>query len=473
MQGNDRQADVARALARYRPLIDDWDAFVESASRPLPVCIWTNESRLTPQELVALLAEERIEAATLSWNAAAFRLGRIEGLGNRWWYQAGLCHGQEEVSMLPVACLAPQPGDRILDLCAAPGGKTSQLAQAVGPDGTVIANEISVSRLRALNGILDRLGLVNVTLTNHDGRRYPLEAGPFDRVLVDPPCSDQGTVRKNPKLLDRMPPHPPLGLTSRQKGLLRMAVRLCRPGGRIAYSTCTFSPEENEAVVDTVLRDDPASGLRLVEVRPAGLQASEGLTSWNGVPFDPSLRHALRVWPHQNDTGGFFVAVLEKGDGPPVEETSTAIQRARDGEWMPYASERYEMPASIWKELLVHRRTSRGLHVTNRLQRAPVAPQLHAVGRLLVKDRIKYPKLTTAGALLLGGQARRNFVELTREQVQRYTSREIFSLEPGQDERCDGDGYVVVRHRGFALGTGYRDTQRGELRSLFPRRWAT
>lgn len=300
---------VPATFMRYQALVDDWAAFVQALWRPLPVCVWTNTLRTTPEQLKAMLEAEGLAPVPLAWRSDAFRLPPNSRPGNRLTYVLGHYHVQEEVSLLPVPLLDPKPGERVLDLCAAPGGKTAQIAARLQNRGTVVANDSNPLRLRQLSGTIERLGFVNVTTTLHDGANYPLESGPFDRVLVDVPCSCEGNFRKDPQVADAFAGAPELcGL---QTALLHRAVMLCRPGGRIVYATCTFAPEENELVVDAVLHRW-GGALRLLPVRLEAFRSAPGLTEWNGRRLHPSLVYALRVWPHLNDTGGFFVAVLER-----------------------------------------------------------------------------------------------------------------------------------------------------------------
>ncbi|MEL7061519.1 MAG: RNA methyltransferase, partial [Acidobacteriota bacterium] len=145
-----------------------------------------------------------------------------------------------------------------------------------------------------------------------DGANLPTTLGHFDRVVVDVPCSCEGTSRKHPGLLDR-PAAEHARYRGRQRALLRKAVQLTRPGGRLVYSTCTYAPEENEEIVAAALTE-AAGELRVVPLEPASLRAAPGLDRWQGRDLPIELRGALRVWPHHNDTGGFFVALLEKAD---------------------------------------------------------------------------------------------------------------------------------------------------------------
>ncbi|MEM7346677.1 MAG: RsmB/NOP family class I SAM-dependent RNA methyltransferase [Chloroflexota bacterium] len=181
---------------RYRPIVDDWHAFQDKILAPLPVCVWTNTLRLTPEALANFMAEDGLPFEQLGWYPQGFKLPAGIKPGNQWPYLAGLYHVQEEVSMMPVQMLDPQPGERVLDLCAAPGNKTAQIAIALENRGTVIANDINFGRLKALRQSIEWLGITNITTTVYDGGNYPREAGLFDKILVDAPCSCEGTSRR-------------------------------------------------------------------------------------------------------------------------------------------------------------------------------------------------------------------------------------------------------------------------------------
>lgn len=298
---------------RYRDLIDDWGAFTEALARPLPSCVWANTTRARADEVERWLARCGLEATRLSWCDHAWRIeGDALDLGTLMPYQAGLYHTQEEVSLIPSWLLAPSPDDRVLDTCAAPGGKTAHLAAQMQGRGTVIANDRSYKRMRALRGTLDRLGLANVTMTVHDAANLPAEVGAFDRALVDVPCSCEGTSRKNPRVLVDCKRYDYDTMGKLQSAILTRALQLLRPGGELVYSTCTYAPEENECVIEDALA---AFGRERVEIEPIeipGFQVTAGLVSWSGRALDARLTRAVRVWPHHNDTGGFFVAKMRR-----------------------------------------------------------------------------------------------------------------------------------------------------------------
>jgi 16S rRNA C967 or C1407 C5-methylase (RsmB/RsmF family) len=180
--------------------------------------------------------------------------------------------------------------------------------------GTLVANDNDLGRLSGLRFNAERLGVTNALVTNRDARNFSMKPFPFDefdRVLVDAPCSCEGTIRKNPDALDDWSEGYISSVAGIQKGILRRAVQATREGGVVVYSTCTFAPEENEAVLDHVLTEEDC---RVVDPDlPEELDHAPGVTEWDGATFDPSVERAARIYPHRNDTGGFFVAKLEVG----------------------------------------------------------------------------------------------------------------------------------------------------------------
>ncbi|MFB6353117.1 MAG: RsmB/NOP family class I SAM-dependent RNA methyltransferase [Halobacteriales archaeon] len=298
-------------LGRYEPLVDDPAAFRAACERPLPHCVRVNTIKTTAERATAALDEAGVGWSARDWNPRLLELD-TDAPGNTWPYFLGWLHGQEEVSALPAVVLDPQPGERVWDACAAPGSKASQLAALMADAGRLVANDANLGRLAALRSNLDRLGVTNAAVTNQDGRVFsldPFDDVPFDRALVDAPCSGEGTVRKDPGVLDDWSADYLDDIADVQAGLLRRAVQATRSGGTVVYATCTFAPEENEAVLDRVLAAEDCD----VVPFDCPLEAAPGLVEWQEETYDDRVRHASRVWPHLNDTGGFFVAKLAVG----------------------------------------------------------------------------------------------------------------------------------------------------------------
>ena len=301
--------DPADVLGRYAPLVDDEAAFRRACARPLPAVLRTNGIKATPDDVAAGLDEEGIEYERADWHNGLFRLPDGDP-GTSWAYVHGWVYGQEEVSAVPALVLDPQPGERVFDPCAAPGSKTTQLAALMDDRGLLVANDSNLGRLSALRSNAERCGVTNVVVTKSDARNFslkPFGCEPFDRTLVDVPCSCEGTIRKNPDALADWTLDHVEGVAGVQKGILNRAIEVTRPGGTVVYSTCTFAPEENEAVLDHALR---TADCELVEF-DLPLDSRPGVTAWEGESFDPAVERAHRIYPHHNDTGGFFCAKLE------------------------------------------------------------------------------------------------------------------------------------------------------------------
>ena len=458
---------------RYRSVVPDWDGFLDAIGRPLPLCLWTNTLRTEPAEVVEQLRIEGIDVRPVRWIPGAFKGPPAETAGQSLPFVAGLYHMQEEVSLLPVRLLDPQPGERVLDLCAAPGNKTAQAAVAMSNTGTVVANDRSALRMRATRGTLDRLGVMNTTITVGDAERFPSGEMSFDRVLVDAPCTCEGTSRKNVSAFVATGPEKSEALHDRQLAMLRRAVEVCRSGGRIVYSTCTYAPEENEQVVHDILQDF-GSAVRLCRENVPELVSSSGLTEWNGRSFDRSLERTMRIWPHQNDTGGFFVAVLEKMGGDYVAGSRSGASETVSSagaylEWMELVEERFGVGRKAFSGWRFHQPNRKYLFVTPRDHERISVPEPVSDGLPFIRTSLRYPKLTTAAARIIGPKASKNVVPATVEQTEAFVSREEFVLNNAQAANLTGTGYVLVTHRGMVLGVGIYFENGFRVTSMFPK----
>jgi NOL1/NOP2/sun family putative RNA methylase len=294
-------------LDRYREIVPDYVGFRAIQSLPLYNSARINTLKIEREKLLERLEEEGVLFRSFDWYPLGLKLD-IESPGKLLENLLGFIHIQEELSMVPPLVLDPLPGECVLDLCASPGSKTTQISQMMENQGLVIANEPSLARVAPLRSNCERLGVLNVAVTRYDGRNFP--RGPFDRVLVDAPCSSEGRERRGPGVLSRCSRERSLDLGVLQISLLKNALRLTKPGGTVVYSTCTYAPEENELVVQKVLED--SEDLRLEKVSIAGLQECPGITEWNGKRLNDALSCTARYYPHINDTGGFYVAKIIK-----------------------------------------------------------------------------------------------------------------------------------------------------------------
>ena len=241
-------------------------------------------------------------------------------IGNAKEHLLGYYYVQEISSMLPMLVLKPEAGDFVLDLCASPGSKTTQAAAMMENDGTIIANEISMGRIGILNSNLERCGVMNAIVTRKEGvalceRFLKKSQFKFDKILVDAPCSGEGTLRKSPKTFQMWNIHMIKKIASTQRRLAEAAVKLLKVGGTMIYSTCTLAPEEDEMIVDHLIKNFDVE----MEQVKLPLKFRCGVCEWEGKELSGEVKKCLRLYPQDNNTDGFFVSKIikksEKGCG--------------------------------------------------------------------------------------------------------------------------------------------------------------
>ncbi|MBD5460498.1 MAG: RNA methyltransferase [Lachnospiraceae bacterium] len=243
------------------------------------------------------------------WADGGFYYEESDQPGRHPLHAAGVYYIQEPSAMAPVPFLEARPGERILDLCAAPGGKTIQIADAMKGRGILVSNEMHPARARILSENVERMGVANAIVTNETPERLAGEfPGYFDRILVDAPCSGEGMFRKNDAACAQWSPENVDMCAERQDQILSCAAMMLRPGGRLVYSTCTFAPQEDEGTVSRFLHLHPEFEIRRAE-RPEGFVGGEG--RWTADPA-PGIEHTMRLMPHRLQGEGHYLAVLEK-----------------------------------------------------------------------------------------------------------------------------------------------------------------
>lgn len=297
-------------LERYRSIISDWPDFLASVTRIEPTFFRIRTGRVSEELVLERLGAKGFQIRPLPGMPAFHRIENapvpISMTAEHW---LGWIYVQQASTGVAAPALGPQPRERVLDLCSAPGGKTTHMADLMKDSGCIVASEISESRIRGLLGNVYRLAHPNILVVAADGREFP-EGPQFDRVLVDAPCSGEGTLRRRGGRVPNQSRSFLAHVTRLQRLLLEKAVRVTRPGGIILYATCTFSPEENEAVVSDALERLP------IELEPLSLSVTHaaGLSSFEGLRFDPRLEGAARIYPQHLDSGGLFLAKLRKLD---------------------------------------------------------------------------------------------------------------------------------------------------------------
>ncbi|MBR2315988.1 MAG: RNA methyltransferase [Clostridia bacterium] len=311
--------------ARMKTLLgDEYDAYLASLEQEPVRAFRVNTEKISLGDFdkINTLSDDRIP-----YVENGFYL-HTDKIGNHPYHHAGMIYVQEPGAMAPAECVEIQPDWHILDMCAAPGGKSTQLKNKLGKSGVLVSNEIIPSRCKILTGNIERLGLRNVITTCADtGNLTRFFHKSFDLIMVDAPCSGEGMFRKDEEAVNQWSEENVRICAERQLKILDNAVRLLRDGGYIVYATCTFSLEENEMVVDSFLKNYPE--FELIEVAPP---VSEN--TCDGIFFDgcecENIRLARRFYPHKNKGEGQFMAVLKNKIEPSHKKENTKKDKIRE-----------------------------------------------------------------------------------------------------------------------------------------------
>ncbi len=299
-------------MKRMKDLLgEEYEAFVHSYEKERVQGLRFHMGKGSVEKLYGQYGDT-FKLRPIPWCREGFYYDQNTRPGRNPLHEAGLYYIQEPSAMAAVPLLDPKAGERVLDLCAAPGGKTTQIAERLGADGLLVSNEIHPGRAKILSRNVERMGFANTVVTNEDSKRLA-EVFPefFDKLLVDAPCSGEGMFRKDEQARQEWSQENVRLCADRQREILENAARLLRPGGRMVYSTCTFSPEENERQIEGFLERHPE--FSIVPASPANLLPglSKGRTEWTKNGCSP-VRDTFRIWPHLTEGEGHYLALLEK-----------------------------------------------------------------------------------------------------------------------------------------------------------------
>ena len=302
---------------------DEYEDFLRSLERPRAVALRFNPLKGDAPELPFV-------RQPVPWEPMGFYYDPAARPGLHVYHEAGVYYLQEASAMAPVALLDPQPGERVCDLCSAPGGKTTQIAGRMLGKGFLLCNEWSSKRAKILSQNIERMGVANALVTNEDtsvlAKRF---AGSFDKVLIDAPCSGEGMFRKEEAAVTDWSVETIQMCARRQAEILHNGAQLVRAGGRLVYSTCTFAPEEDELAIAAFLESHPDFEPEVIE------------TPW----FVPGENGSHRMWPHKLLGEGHFAAVLRKKGGEEAEFTPVSGSKLPK-EWVQFAKDlKIELPA--------------------------------------------------------------------------------------------------------------------------------
>lgn len=294
-------------LMRLFPL-SELKKYLEASDVERPVTIRTNTLKTRRKDLAQVLINLGINVDPIEWSKEGLIVyDSPVPIGATATYLAGHYILQGAGSLLPVMALQPQCNEKILDLSAAPGGKTTHIAQMMKNSGVIFANDISKERSRAVSANCHRLGVINTIISYKDGRQFPKIMKGFDRVLLDAPCTGTGVAIKDPSVKAGKDLKDVKRCSHLQKELLLAAIDCCKPKGTIVYSTCSILVEENEAVIEYAMKK---RGIKVVDT---GLDFGRaGFKKYCQYRFHPSMTLTRRFYPHTHNTDGFFVAKLQK-----------------------------------------------------------------------------------------------------------------------------------------------------------------
>ena len=294
-------------LSRMQEILgDDYPDYLESFHKPRTYGLRVNTAKISCEEFENLVP---FSVRRIPWVENGYFYNEDSRPARCPYYQAGLYYLQEPSAMTPASRLPVSPGEAVLDLCAAPGGKATALGERLGGRGLLLANDISTSRARALLRNLELFGIANSFVANEQPARLAARFPEFfHKILLDAPCSGEGMFRKEEALLRDWTPEKSKELSEIQKSLILQASDMLRPGGLLLYSTCTFSPQEDEEVISYLLENRPEMQLQEIPGYPG---FSPGIPSFGGG--NPELNKCVRIFPHRMEGEGHFLALLSKG----------------------------------------------------------------------------------------------------------------------------------------------------------------
>lgn len=406
----------------------------------------------------------------VSWAAEGYYYQPQEQPGRHILHEAGAYYIQEPSAMAVAEVLNPRPGEYILDLCAAPGGKSTQIAGKMQGQGLLVSNEMIASRAKILSQNVERMGIRNCVVCNETPERLTaFFPSFFDRIAVDAPCSGEGMFRKDETAVAEWSATHVSMCAERQLGILEEAAGMLKPGGVLVYSTCTFAPDENEGVVSRFLREHTEFS---VEEADCGHFFAAGRPDWiDGAP--EGIEHTMRLWPHLLKGEGHFIAKMRKEGvlcpNPEVKQETRQVGKGRKktaasdigdrvqdfltgelglaAEWLgrnggvlrTFGEQVYLTPAAI--------PSMEGMKI--------VRPGLH-----LATDKKNRMEPSHSLALTLNIEETDKTVDLTQEEAKKYLHGESLSDKPGK-------GWNLLCYQGYPLGFG--KAVNGQIKNHYPK----
>ena len=453
-------------LCRMKEMLgSEYEAFLESYTKPRTFGLRLNTAKISAAEFEKIVP---FPVTPIPWVKNAYFYPADVRPSRCPLYQAGLYYLQEPSAMTPASCLPAEPGDVVLDLCAAPGGKATALGAALKGEGLLVANDISASRARALLRNLELFGVTNSLIVNETPARL-LERFPayFGKILLDAPCSGEGMFRKEEALAKDWTPEKSRELSQIQRELILQAADMLRPGGLLLYSTCTFAPTEDEGVVSWLLEKRP--DMKLLEI-PQHSGFSPGVPGWgNGME---SLKRCVRLFPHKIDGEGHFMALLKKdGTGDNIRESVKTRTDPATEKWLRLFFDEIGLRTLGGKPFDFSRVETKGDKV---YYLPPDSADFRGLVFLrnglylgdLKKNRFE-PSQPFALALHKGDVEGTISLPVSDLRLERYLKGETLPIAPG--EAAHGKGWHLLCVEGWPLGFGKLVNQ--TLKNKYPAGW--
>lgn len=424
-------------------LQEEYDEFISGYDNENYYSLRVNTLKADTQRFSA---ENLFNLSPVNWCETGFYYDNATRPGRHPYHHAGVYYIQEASAMSPARAAEIQPGDKVLDLCAAPGGKSSQAAAALMGTGLLVSNEIVASRAKILSGNMERMGVKNAIILNHSPRElekhFPYF---FDKIIVDAPCSGEGMFRKEAAVADEWSPQQVLVCANRQSHILESAAKMLAPGGKIIYSTCTFSPEENEMMIADFISDHP----EFTTLRPQIYGFfSPGRPDW--ADGNPQLADTMRLFPHKLKGEGHYVAVLQKegGDTARIKYTKTISDKKALVDW-------YKFSKDTLKDIEFDNFVLFGANLYSLPDNTPDFSKLKVLRAGLHLGEIKKgrfePSHSLAAALKTDQVQQVENLSLDDERLEKYlTGQEIPTDNPVR-------GWRLIAVNGYSLGWGKCD----------------
>lgn len=434
----------------------EYEEFIKSFEDERFYGLRVNTLKINPQEFKNKV---NFKLSQIPWCNEGFYFDKDDQPAKHPYYHGGLYYIQEPSAMAPAAVLNIKPGDKVLDLCAAPGGKSTQLGAELDGKGVLFSNDISASRIKALVKNIELAGIKNAIITNETPEKLSqyLE-GYFDKILIDAPCSGEGMFRKEPETIKSWGMDRIELCCNLQKDILEYAAKMLKPGGYMLYSTCTFSPEENEGTIENFM--DKHNEFEVIPILHQ-YNFSTGMPNW--IKGRKSLERAARLWPHQLKGEGHFLALLHKNEQKLFKENKDNFKR------------------SIQKDDLIDYYHFISTHINDRIEGEF---EIHGKSLYLLPDEVpnlKGLRVVRSGWLL--GELKRNRFEPSQAMAMGLNKNQVFNtidlfLEDfnvirylkGETLQLKGkDGWNLVCVDRYPLGWG--KIQRNMLKNKYPVGW--